>query len=154
MNVVDIGCYWHPEHQGQSQDSIGRLIERFHPLKVIGYDPQLPEGISEGRALGTVVVLWRRAVWNSLRMVTWLPPQSPLSAKVGQAELIGADDIADVVRDAGQGCVVKIDAEGGEYELLKRLHETGTDKMISLLLVEWHGDPRPDLVDCPVEVWK
>ncbi len=159
MNVVDIGCYWHPDHQGESQDSIAQLIERFKPETVEGYDPQL-RGLELARSwigrrwIGAVVILHPYAVWTNEGLVPWLGGSSGLSSKIGTQESVPCVDIALVVGSAGKGCVVKIDAEGAEYELLKRLHETGTDKLISLLLVEWHGEPRPELVDCPVEVWE
>ncbi len=151
MNVVDIGCYWHPEHQGQSLDSMGRLIERFQPERVIGYDPQVRLQLND-----EYFDLYPVAVWTKNGEVPWFSSRGALVAGVGvdDGATVLCVDIAEVVKEAGEGCVVKIDAEGGEYELLKRLHETGTDKLISLLLVEWHGDPEPGLVDCPVEVWE
>ena len=57
--------------------------------------------------------------------------------------------------------ILKLDIEGGEYELLEHLIETGADGCVELALVEWHDLPareadRDSLIArlrCPVEPW-
>jgi hypothetical protein len=34
--------------------------------------------------------------------------------------------------------VVKFDVEGAEFPLLEAMHERGVDKLVDLILVEWH----------------
>ncbi len=156
MNVIDIGCFHHPSHQGQPQDSIGRLIERFRPEKLVGFDP-LAEAERRYRLNGTQVTVVPAAVWDRMGTVGWSQSDAQLTCHIDETiadPTVDCLDIAWLVDRWGPGVVVKIDAEGAEYGLLARLHETERDRQVALLLVEWHDGARPDLVDCPVEVWE
>jgi FkbM family methyltransferase len=42
-------------------------------------------------------------------------------------------------------CVVKMDIEGAEYNLLEHLIRQGTHKLVTELVVEWHEQPAPHL---------
>lgn len=44
----------------------------------------------------------------------------------------------DINRYITEGCILKLDVEGGEYDILERLVETGKVKDISKLYIEWH----------------
>lgn len=166
MIVVDLGCHDHPLHQGQPQDSIGKLIERFHPTVLYGYDPLAIEQIY--RTGGTRVVVTRQAAWTYRGSVRYdLEPQnpdSPLSAKVkddGPAQ-VTCFDLADLIRSMpDEGLVVKMDVEGGEYVLIRHLIDNDLDEWLALLLVEWHGRGRyrerrrlEKALRCPVEQWQ
>ncbi len=62
-------------------------------------------------------------------------------------------DLAKFIRSLTGEIVLKLDCEGAEYELLPYVHEDGSDALLSLLLVEWHGEPLTLPFRCPVEVW-
>jgi hypothetical protein len=56
------------------------------------------------------------------------------------------------------GDIVKMDVEGAEYPLIRHLIETGADKKLERLLVEWHPPTTGrayllSLLSCPVEEW-
>jgi FkbM family methyltransferase len=58
----------------------------------------------------------------------------------------GAVIIAKIIEDASlQSCsvLIKIDCEGCEFALLKRLHETQLLDKISYIIMEWHGKNMP-----------
>lgn len=67
----------------------------------------------------------------------------PVPAGAGGMEKVQVKDIAPVIRGAmdrlaGRKLVVKIDAEGAEYEIIDRLAETQLLGKIDLILLEWH----------------
>ena len=164
--MVDIGCYSHPSHEGQSQDSITRLIERFQPATVYGFDPYpaLVE-VNEDRA-GVHVQTARKAAWAWDGTIPYvIDKRAPLTSAVSA----GPGDYQVPCFDLGRwmtalpyeahDVVLKIDAEGAEYVLLERLINLDVDEWLRLLLVEWHGDRAEDrarleaALRCPLEVW-
>lgn len=166
--VVDIGCHNHPRHEGRSQDSVARLIARFRPHQLFGFDPHpdMPELAGWGSGMTTILVE-RKAAWTHDGLIGYTAREDlPLRSKVGGGEgtLVPCFDLSAWL--AGRRVVLKIDAEGAEYELLEHLHATGRDWNVERLLVEWHSPPQgpPDwearrdrLIDvlrCPVEVWE
>lgn len=40
----------------------------------------------------------------------------------------------------GEDIYVKLDCEGAEYPILKKMIDDGTDKLCKLLMIEWHAD--------------
>lgn len=157
--VVDVGCASHPEHQGASQDSVGLLVERFRPARLIGFDQQLP-GLIATRIRSTRVLLYPVAAWTHDGEVDYDPsPAAPLSASVGA----GLASVACVNLAAWipSDTVLKIDAEGAEYPLLEYLLNSPAILRVTRLLVEWHPvdgwEARRDAIlgrlRCPVEEW-
>lgn len=60
----------------------------------------------------------------------------------GSGEIIKAKsiDISRWIRQfEGEDIYMKIDIEGAEYPILKKMIEDGTDKLCKLLMIEWHG---------------
>jgi len=158
--VVDVGCHAHPEHQGQSQDSVTLLVERFRPTRLIGFDPQLP-GLIATRIHSTRVMLYPVAAWTHDGEVDYDPsPATPLSASVG----VGLATVACVNLAAWipNDTVLKIDAQGSEYPLLEHLLDADAMERVTRLLVEWHPvdgwEARRDRIlerlTCPVEEWE
>ncbi|NNC50944.1 MAG: FkbM family methyltransferase [Flaviramulus sp.] len=48
-------------------------------------------------------------------------------------------EINEILKDnLGKKVVIKMDCEGGEYEILENLYKTGTINNIDILLLEWH----------------
>ena len=150
MIVVDVGAYSHPDHRGASQDSVGRLIERFHPSVVYAFDPLHEPTRFGGPAVETVgetrVFRDRTAAWTHDREVLFDPsPASPLSASVREdgTETVRCLDLARFLKWVGDdgGIVLKLDCEGGEYVLLPWLIEQNAFTRVQLVLVEWHDLP-------------
>ena len=165
MIVVDVGCHAHPAHDGASQDSISQLIARFHPRVVYGFDPHpgLPVGSTiEG---GARVIRERRAAWLRDGTVGFTSdPARPLGARVTEheGESVPCFDLAAFLGEKlieGE-IVLKLDAEGAEYQLLSRIIDEGVDEFLTLILVEWHDRRRwqarrrlQRALRCPVEPW-
>jgi FkbM family methyltransferase len=150
MIVVDVGC----ARYGQDF-SIERLIERFRPRKLYGFDPNLPqwetpflrsEAAIWSAELGaylvgeTTVRLERMAAWTydgeigfrSEGLRSWV-------TSAPDAEKVPCFDLARFIAGLDDDEVVlKIDAEGAEYDLLEHLIDTRTDALLRLVWVEWH----------------
>jgi FkbM family methyltransferase len=163
--VIDIGC---ARHGGDY--SIERLIEEYHPHELYGYDPSpgsvlswMPDehragpvvdpeqevgaGYLDTEATGLrKIELHRKAAWTYDGEIGYRA--DGLNSWV--TELRGAPkvpcvDIDRIVREHGEGhldVILKIDAEGSEYDLLRHLMATGGDKIVTLAVIEWHEPDR------------
>lgn len=40
----------------------------------------------------------------------------------------------------GEEIYIKMDIEGAEYPVLRKMIEDGTDKLVKLMMIEWHGN--------------
>lgn len=165
--VIDIGA---ARYGGDY--SIERLVEEFHPDVLYAFDPnpaltKKPPGQCEGFRVGdTVVFAERIAAWTFQGEMgyredglnSWLTddPKAPKVECFDLAEFIRK-------RDDGTEIILKIDAEGAEYELLEHLIETRTDERLSLAWVEWHDGVNDhlgrrmfieDQIRCPLDEWR
>ena len=158
--VVDIGCYSHPDHEGASQDSVHRLIDRYRPDELYGFDPHpdMPDGWF--RENGTSYRLTRKAAWTYDGTIGYA--EGGLGSRIGSADVkVGCFDLARWIVEQYRPLVVKLDVEGSEYALLEHLHAAGADRVLEVLLVEWHEAPdweaRRDrlleAIPCPVLEW-
>lgn len=164
--VIDIGC---ARYGGDY--SIERLIEEFHPDVLYGFDPNpattdKPAGQCEGYDLdGTAVFVERLAAWTHKGEIGYL--EDGLNSCISHSgEPVECFDLADYIRRRPDGAevILKIDAEGSEYDLLEHLIETGADERLSLAWVEWHDLPdgthvsrRVDIernIRCQVDEWR
>ncbi len=164
MICVDIGCHDHPAHEGSSQDSIGRLIERFHPRVVFGFDPHPGVSVASTVRDGVRVITERKAAWTHDGMVAFSEREEPLTSRIdedGDARVPCFDLAEFLIEQLPQGHIVlKLDAEGAEYPLLSRIIDQDVDEFLTLVLVEWH-EPRKwqarrrleRALRCPVEPW-
>lgn len=143
MIVVDVGCATHG-----SEESMQKLIDRFQPETLYGFDPHATEGVS--RIGDTPVVQYACAAWIEDGYVSWRPnvTRSCVVAAHESAATVACVDFAAWLRphvDAGP-VIVKLDCEGAEFALLARLREWGLLDRLERLLVEWH-------LGCPFEEW-
>lgn len=169
--VYDLGCYDHPDHPGASQDSIRVLVARFHPERLVGYDPHpAVPWFREETINGTNVQVRNMAAWTGTGTVAYDPrPDAPLTAAVSDGtgpSYVRCFDVAWDICAHGNltdtpDIVVKLDVEGAEYQILERVIALRADEKIELVLVEWHDVPdaarrRRSIVRrlrCPVETW-
>ncbi len=138
--VIDVGC---ARYGGDY--SIERLIHEFQPGVLIGYDPNGTNERYVDDQHGTAVSLFRAAVWTKYGSCDYLTPG--LGGYIrGDSGATLMCDVADVVRDCaslyGGPLVLKLDCEGSEYGILERLIEDGSDRLVDLAWVEWHGPDR------------
>lgn len=165
--VIDVGCHYQPP-----EESVHRLIERFHPELLIGIDPDpdLDEGIEQ--VDGTTILRVRRVAWITAQPqpveydgictgVDFTPNRPTV--------LTPAVDLLALLAMLPGRPILKLDCEGAEYELLGAIHDEGLDEELGLVLVEWHpadlatdhgrGWNRQQIVAfagelrCPVEEW-
>lgn len=146
--VVDVGCA-----ARAGDESVHKLIERFHPSLLIGYDPGARSATYEWH--GTQVMIFPLAAWTHDGWVGWYEKGND------GIESFGVDDdgvetqvpcvnLATVLRKHDD-VILKMDAEGAEYVLIPHLVSTGAIERVSLLLIEWHGDALP--VPVAWEAW-
>jgi len=140
MIVVDVGCArWGGDY------SVERLIDMFRPDVLIGFDPAKDVAKAMPSALGilmadTNVVLRREAAWVYDGEVGFR--EDGLISQVTddpEAPKVKCVDLARVIEEMPEGHVVlKIDAEGAEFDLLEHLIATGAVARLMRILVEWH----------------
>lgn len=165
--VIDIGCHDHPAHKGTRQDSIRKLIERFKPDRLYGFDPHPDTAERDWQTGGCLVTVRRLAAWTHAGDVPYTAKNDqPLGSYVGAGDRTVAcfdiaDALADIADEAHAPVILKLDAQGAEYELLDRLIATGGIRRVERVLVEWHDLPARaedrdrllNLIPCPVEEW-
>lgn len=144
--MVDLGCR---TFVGE-EESIGPLVQRFHPDELLGFDPF--GELDRYNLDGTIVELSPEAAWTydgelelgvgSFRQ--W--DATAMREKNGRSEwgstrTVPCFDFALWLSAlSARSLVVKMDVEGAEFPLLDVLHEDGTDSLIDLLLIEWHDE--------------
>jgi hypothetical protein len=148
--VVDLGCY----HWDEAY-SLEALAVEYQPEMIYGFDPSPLLNTSVAELGGASIQLARAAAWLYNGEVSYLDKRMGSRAGAGDG-LVPCLDFAAWLYDLGEPVVVKMDIEGGEYELLPRLVETGADYFIEELLLEWHRGADLDLqarLACPVWDW-
>lgn len=153
---VDVGCAIHP-----GEDSIARLIERFQPERLYGFDP-LTDG-QPARIGMTKITLMPVAAWTSTGTIGFRRDGSRSHIGTDSGDHVACVDLAAFIRglEAAE-IILKLDAEGAEYTLLPHLHDQGVDRLLRLVWVEWHPQRDPDgtieqriraELACPIEDW-
>lgn len=158
--VVDVGCKSH-----EAEVSIPKLIDRFDPQLLLGFDPhpQLGEGVS--CMVNTTVVTRRAAAWTCNGSLAFRFDGTRSAPNRHAMNTVPCFDLSALLRLAlpPVGIVLKLDIEGGEYRILDHLLRTGADRLLALVLVEWHELDREHRrgqrarlereLRCPVEPW-
>lgn len=153
MIVIDVGC------AVRGANSIEPLIEEFHPSILYGFDPAVTR--SSEILEGCRIVLSDQAAWVFDGEVGFVPDGSGSHVAVGEGSPVGCFDLARFVSELaieGEKIVLKIDAEGAEYDLLDHLIGTGADRLLGLAWVEWHLPDRgrrriEEQISCVVIGW-
>lgn len=153
MNVIDVGCA-----QYGGVKSIDRLIEEFRPETLIGLDPGAEDLAYEQN--GTSVATVCAAAWTYDGEINYRGPG--LGGHVTSDSVPGRARCIDIVPliEKFAPVVLKLDAEGGEYELLEHIRAHDADLHITLAWVEWHGydyERRARICDalrCNVGTWR
>lgn len=135
--VFDVGC---ARYGGD--ESIRPLVEEFKPDVLIGFDPS--SAIDDDEPVewigDTAVFRLRCAAWTYVGKVGFV--EANLGGHVDEeGEQVDCADLAMLVKSyasRGHDVIVKMDCEGGEYELVPHLRATDADLGIKLALIEWH----------------
>lgn len=157
MIIVDVGC-----HRHEAEESVEKLVSRFAPELLLGFDPhpQLLEGLMW---LGDTLVVRRRAAAWTWDGVVRFRVDGTRSAVVSRTmdregnDYVACFDLSSLILSLPMPIVLKLDAEGAEYPLFSHLHRTDADARLERVLVEWHpASPharRVPTLRCPVEEW-
>ncbi len=164
MIVIDVGCFTFSPRE----DSVQRLIDRFDPRILFGYDP-LGEDTITSRG-NTMLVLRRAAAyWKAALTVGVVVDgnRTSITPNGVTERYVPAVNLPALIQALPRPLVLKLDCEGCEFPLLHRIRALNLDRTLDLVLVEWHEatDPaadcygygwqrlgRPDL-RCEVENW-
>lgn len=170
MIVIDVGC-----GRFGNDYSVERLLEDFHPDHLYGFDPQWTDDMLErkpfdpsgptGPTRAMHILCQRMAAWVYDGWIGFKFDDAPLISRIQGSEVrVPCIDLARFIRELPEDeIVLKLDAEGAEYELLEHLLETGEIKRVSRLLIEWHhrdeGKRRHAIEmalreHCQVEQWR
>ncbi len=167
--VIDVGC---ARYGGDF--SVERLIERFHPDVLYGFDPSwTPNMFTPWDGLQTSTVFSTEAAWTRKGEVRFM--QDGLNGQVGDVDfwpLVRCFSLAKFIsRWPTAEIILKLDCEGSEVPLLTDIRDKGMDERLSLVLVEWHCEncgkggghhsaqcpepviPKVEGLRCPVEEW-
>ena len=148
--VIDIGA---ARYGGDY--SIERLVNEFQPDMLYAFDPnpaltEKPPGECDAYLSGdTAVFAERMAAWTYRGTIGYLEDGLNSCLSHHSAIQVECFDLADFIRRRPEGSeiILKIDAEGAEYELLDHLIETDADKLLSVAWIEWHpfGVKNPEM---------
>jgi FkbM family methyltransferase len=166
--VIDIGCATQ-----ETEESVHRLIEGFYPDVLFGFDPECDPGmeITQNKRKQTIIFRSQIAAWTFDGFISFRRDGicSAVVQDAESSEAVPCFDLSDwlLTLPLEQNKVIlKLDCEGAEYPLLAHIHTRHIDRLLDLVLVEWHEghDPegfyyghgwqtiRPEL-DCPVQNW-
>lgn len=130
--VIDVGC---ATYGGDS--SIPALVEEFEPMYLYGFDPSTKERTY--RVDGTQVREYSMAAWTHDGHVGF--SIANLGGKVDpHGVTTECVDLAAFINRCSEGTeiILKMDAEGAEYDLIPHLRENDADLRLKSALIEWH----------------
>ena len=122
--------------------------------KIYGFEPN-PDCIDQINWLNnnySNVNIYNKAAWNCKDSIefTVRPKSTPLGSTAikakrdwgqGQVIRVAAIDFSEWLKENVKKkdyVIVKCDIEGSEYPVLKKVIDDGNDKLIDLIMVEWH----------------
>lgn len=152
--VIDVGC---ARYGGDY--SVERLLAEFRPDFLFGFDPNWQRDMFDPPDdLATRVDISTAAAWTYDGEIGFFPDglNSQLSPERGDkracidlARWLWEEMPAVRLTDGHRHRVVlKVDAEGSEYELLEHLIDQAANTLVHLAWIEWHphgGGPNPAL---------
>lgn len=161
--AIDVGC---ARYGGDF--SLERMLEEFSPRVLYGFDPNWDESMfSPPDDLTSQVIVQKAAAWTYDGEIGF--EGSGLGGHLAPSpRLVPCIDLSKLIRSLGdESVVLKIDAEGAEYELLEHLIGTNADLRLELAWVEWHPpgarvnsrpDERRDAIEaeiaCEIVEWR
>jgi FkbM family methyltransferase len=158
--VIDVGC---ARYGGDY--SLERLIEMYEPSTVYGFDPAWAAEMFDPPAdLQAMVTVSNEAAWTYDGTVRFMA--DGLNSQVGNHEHWAEVPCIDLARFIGElpdgPIILKLDAEGAEYNLLDDLIARDIDSRLQLVVVEWHERPAWEArrarierrLACPLEEWR
>lgn len=160
--VIDVGSARYGEHH-----SIERLLDEFQPDVLYAFDPSWETEMYEPREHDTAyVIAAQTAAWTHEGTVPFKRDGlTGFISSLKNAEDVPCIDLAEFIRKQPEAAeiILKVDAEGAEYDLLDHLMEKGVDERLSLAWVEFHkfgcSDPKAararieQSIRCPLDEW-
>ena len=117
-----------PNYQAQWDDVRMRHIKHVQDIQFINEAAWVDDG-------GLEFSLWHESPIGSTVM--------PAKRNWYAGEIVGIksfDFSAWLKQFKGEDIYIKLDVEGAEYPILKKMINDGTDKLCKLLMIEWHAD--------------
>jgi hypothetical protein len=134
MIVIDVGCAKHG-----SDESIPYLIEEFQPDILYGFDPAAEAATNYGGKGDVSVVVRPEVAWICDGEIGFKVAGLGGRVDPGARTTFPCFDLARFINERySEEIVLKMDAEGSEYDLLPHLIATGADERLKLLWIEWH----------------
>lgn len=145
--VIDVGCT-----EWGADTSVDKLVDRFQPRVLFGFDPQGGEGSRrQGYTIdGCRVEIHHVAAWTSAGTIPmWggkLRATTVEHFASGDPRMVDAIDLGRFILDLAEPVIVKLDVEGAEYRLLGHLIACDAIRHVERLLVEWHRDTEVEIL--------
>lgn len=154
--VVDVGCAAQEVPGAGVEESIPKLVDRFDPIILYGFDPS--SALSEGTTMTrrTRVIVSRQAAWvydGTAHFTDTGLSGTLVRSKDRRGEWDAFDDgLLPIVKCFDLAAwldkairypdewILKLDCEGAEFMLLEKIVAAGIDRRLTLLLVEWHDE--------------
>lgn len=157
MIVIDVGC---ARYGGDF--SIERLLDEFKPDVLYGFDPNASTALTYAAAN---VHIHPVAAWTEEGTIGFFA--DGLNSCLTYRENAPKVPCIDLARFIGEldddKIVLKMDAEGSEYDLLPHLMLEGADELLMLAIIEWHesgierAQERRRVIEkefaCPIREW-
>lgn len=145
------------------------MLAEFEPDALFGFDPAWESSMfTPPEGMTAQVIVQKAAAWIYDGEIGF--EGSGLGGHVASSpRLVPCVDLAEFIRSlpSDQEIVLKIDAEGAEYELLEHLIGLRVDELLTLAWVEWHPpgarvNSRPDerrdaiesAISCEIVEWR
>lgn len=136
MIVIDVGAMPHPP-----EESTYFLADKFKPPLLYAFDlgPWFKPGAEDYKT--TRIIRDQRAAWVFPGYVPYRN-EGMCSGVIshGNENRVECFDLAEFILDLDLPVILKLDCEGAEYMLMPHLKETGAEKLIELVLIEWHAE--------------
>lgn len=149
--VIDLGCLDHNDAH-----SLATLAAEYKPALIYGFDPS-PD-LEEGKTTvdGVPAIFHRKAAWISNGELAFT--EEGWSSRIdedGSLRVRAFDFSRWLRRLRADEIIVKMDIERAEFPVLKKMIADGTDRLLTELLIEWHGDGSEieAQLHCPVRHW-
>lgn len=153
---IDIGCF-----DGDTVQQFYNWIDNDREFEIYGFDPnpRYKHQWEDMESHNPKLKFSNKAAWieDGTAEFTLRPQGRELGSTLmkskkdwGQGDIIQVEtfNFSEWIKQF-QGChiIVKIDAEGAEFEILKKMIADGTDKLVDKFYVEFHPNKVTDYTD-------
>lgn len=158
MTYIDLGAY-----NGDTVEQFinwGQLLGDISECKIYGFEPNYKfkpawdDVIARQSQHVKSIEFIPKAAWIDNDGIILSEYENPTGSSVmdakkdwdkGTKRKVPSIDFSDwLLQFAGEEIYIKIDIEGAEYPLLRKMIEDGTDLLCDLIFIEWHAEKMGD----------